>query len=180
MLIAIALLFSIAWLPLNVLNLVLDLYNPFSFPGDEEKMLIIYAVCHLFGMSSACANPFLYGWFNGNFRNEFIRIFGAPLRLCFSSSGRAGRSLSTAANRSSITVNSHPEIGRNNTTNVDAVLDEQEQPEMENNSINGHGQQAEIGGEDVDSFSSKDEITKITLSGSLVNKKTKEIMETHL
>ena len=46
-------------------------------------MLIIYAACHLFGMSSACANPFLYGWFNENFRNEFKVIFAAPSRfLC--------------------------------------------------------------------------------------------------
>ncbi len=29
-------------------------------------MLIIYTACHLFGMPSACANPFLYGWFNSN------------------------------------------------------------------------------------------------------------------
>jgi len=79
----IALVFSITWLPLNVLNLVLDLYNPYSLPLDEETMLIIYAVCHLFGMSSACANPFLYGWFNDNFRNEFRSMLTAPIRLCF-------------------------------------------------------------------------------------------------
>jgi len=32
-------------------------------------------------MSSACANPFLYGWLNENFRNEFKLIFSAPSRL---------------------------------------------------------------------------------------------------
>ena len=79
MLIAIALVFSITWLPLNVINLIRDVYNPFIRPEDEEKMTIIYAACHLFGMSSACANPFLYGWFNGNFRNEFTKILRAPL-----------------------------------------------------------------------------------------------------
>jgi len=78
---AISLIFSITWLPLNVLNLTLDLYNPFKLPRDKEMMLIIYAACHLFGMSSACANPFLYGWFNENFRNEFKLIFSAPSRL---------------------------------------------------------------------------------------------------
>jgi len=82
LLIAIALVFSITWLPLNVFNLFLDLYNPsIKNPHDEEKMTIIYAACHVFGMSSACANPFLYGWFNGNFRNEFTKILGIPLRL---------------------------------------------------------------------------------------------------
>jgi neuropeptide Y receptor len=69
-------------MPLNVYNLVLDLYNPFQKPEDQETMLIIYAVCHVLGMSSACANPWLYGWYNDNFRNEFRDIIG-PLLRCF-------------------------------------------------------------------------------------------------
>ena len=44
-------------------------------------MNIICATCHLFGMSSACANPFLYGWFNENFRGEFKLIFAALYNL---------------------------------------------------------------------------------------------------
>jgi len=82
LLIAIALVFSIAWLSLNVFNLFIDLYNPFTNPKDEEKMAIIYATCHLIGMSSACANPFLYGWFNDNFRGEFVCILMTPFRFC--------------------------------------------------------------------------------------------------
>jgi neuropeptide Y receptor len=69
-------------MPLNVYNLVLDLYNPFQKPEDQETMLIIYAVCHVLGMSSACANPWLYGWYNDNFQNEFRDIIG-PLLRCF-------------------------------------------------------------------------------------------------
>ena len=69
-------------MPLNVYNLALDLYNPFQKPEDQETMLIIYAVCHVLGMSSACANPWLYGWYNDNFRNEFRDIVGPFLR-CF-------------------------------------------------------------------------------------------------
>jgi len=80
-LLTIALLFSITWLPLNIFNLTVDLYNPFNLPEDEEKMLIIYAVAHLIGMSSACINPFLYGWLNENFRSEFTVILAAPFRF---------------------------------------------------------------------------------------------------
>ena len=69
-------------MPLNVYNLVLDVYNPFQKPEDQETMLIIYAVCHVLGMSSACANPWLYGWYNDNFRNEF-RDIASPILLCF-------------------------------------------------------------------------------------------------
>lgn len=31
----------------------------------------------MWGMSSACSNPFLYGWLNENFRKEFKEILGA-------------------------------------------------------------------------------------------------------
>ncbi len=55
-------------------------------------MVIIYATCHLIGMSSACANPFLYGWFNDNFRTEFICIIITPFQLCCkNNSNAAGR-----------------------------------------------------------------------------------------
>jgi len=49
-------------------------------------------------MSSACANPFLYGWFNDNFRNEFTRIFAASFRLCHSAESHLP---SVGGNRSS-------------------------------------------------------------------------------
>ena len=48
-------------------------------------MLVVYAACHLCGMSSACSNPFLYGWLNHNFRHEFSKMFLSPVwKRCFS------------------------------------------------------------------------------------------------
>ena len=35
----------------------------------------VYAVCHLLGMSSACANPVIYGFLNENFSKEFRLIW---------------------------------------------------------------------------------------------------------
>jgi len=62
-------------------------------------------------MSSACANPFLYGWFNGNFRSEFVKILGVPLKFCFPSDiDRVGGSFSSVANRSST---ASPDIAMN-------------------------------------------------------------------
>ncbi|RWS29867.1 neuropeptide F receptor-like protein [Leptotrombidium deliense] len=40
---------------------------------------VLFACCHLVGMSSACSNPLLYGFLNDNFRKEFKDIF---LRCC--------------------------------------------------------------------------------------------------
>ncbi|XP_026492445.1 neuropeptide F receptor [Vanessa tameamea] len=71
-LIAIAVTYVISWLPLNVFNIVADFSSEAIL--DETSMTITYAVCHMFGMSSAVSNPLLYGWLNDNFRKEFEEI----------------------------------------------------------------------------------------------------------
>lgn len=72
LLVTIALIFCVSWMPLNLYNVLVDLHNPFG--NDTETMFIIYAICHMMGMSSACSNPLLYGWLNDNFRKEFKEI----------------------------------------------------------------------------------------------------------
>ncbi|XP_063228406.1 neuropeptide F receptor-like [Bacillus rossius redtenbacheri] len=72
LLVSIALIFCVSWMPLNTFNLVVDFYNPFG--EDRRSMMVCYAVCHMMGMSSACSNPLLYGWLNDNFRKEFKEI----------------------------------------------------------------------------------------------------------
>ncbi|XP_076363829.1 neuropeptide F receptor-like [Tachypleus tridentatus] len=74
LLISIALIFGISWLPLNILNVVTDFYYPFQ---DDSVFRIVFACCHMIGMSSACSNPLLYGWLNDNFRKEFKEIFSS-------------------------------------------------------------------------------------------------------
>jgi len=69
LLVAIAVVYCISWLPLNVFNIIQDFQNLFG--EDHHTMMIVYAICHMTGMSSACSNPLLYGWLNENFRKEF-------------------------------------------------------------------------------------------------------------
>jgi neuropeptide Y receptor len=73
LLISIALIFGVSWMPLNAFNLLVDLFDPFE--GDVYKSRVVYAFCHLIGMSSANTNPLLYGFFNDNFRKEFRDIW---------------------------------------------------------------------------------------------------------
>lgn len=61
LLFSIAIIFGISWLPLNILNIVVDLFYPFE---DSSKFRICFAICHMIGMSSACSNPLLYGMKN--------------------------------------------------------------------------------------------------------------------
>ncbi|XP_071170601.1 neuropeptide F receptor-like [Mytilus edulis] len=65
---AIAITFGITWLPWTVLNITADINVEIFL---HKKFLLIYAICLLIAMSSACANPVLYGWFNLNFRDAF-------------------------------------------------------------------------------------------------------------
>ncbi|KAK4319864.1 hypothetical protein Pmani_009250 [Petrolisthes manimaculis] len=89
LLVSIALIFCLSWLPLNLYNVVVDLHNPFG--EDTETMLVVYAVCHMAGMSSACSNPLLYGWLNDNFRKEFLEIHGLVCPCCASLTSHKGR-----------------------------------------------------------------------------------------
>ena len=41
----------------------------------DETLCILYAVCHVTSMLSACANPVIYGYLNENFNREFKDIF---------------------------------------------------------------------------------------------------------
>lgn len=69
---SIAIIFGISWLPLNIFNLYSDVY--LEKEAFTENLLVVYAICHMMGMSSACSNPVLYGWLNENFKKEFREI----------------------------------------------------------------------------------------------------------
>ena len=62
--------FCICWLPFNILNALMDCSTLLD-SMTEEVFCGVYAVCHVLGMSSACANPVIYGFLNENFSKEF-------------------------------------------------------------------------------------------------------------
>jgi len=53
---------------------------------------MVYPICHLLTLSSACCNPLLYGWLNDNFRREFIKAL-----CCCSSAAKASARAGTGA-----------------------------------------------------------------------------------
>lgn len=74
----IAIIFTISWLPWNVLNLVADFHPASMSPRD---LYVAFAACHLVAMTSAVTNPFLYGWLNTNLRQELVRVATALISL---------------------------------------------------------------------------------------------------
>ena len=62
-----SLIFLMAWLPLSIIGVLLD-SQPDILGIDHELVAIVFMTCHLIGMSSAFANPIIYGYCNKNIR----------------------------------------------------------------------------------------------------------------
>ena len=72
LLFAVAGVFAACWLPLNVFNVIADVNEPLMLDVNRSKL--VFPVCHLLVLLSACINPVLYGWLNSNFHDELARI----------------------------------------------------------------------------------------------------------
>ena len=66
-LVAISLVFLIAWLPLGLILMIDFNINLFGEHNMEATIMFVIT-CHLFGMSSASANPIIYGYSNKHIR----------------------------------------------------------------------------------------------------------------
>ncbi|KAI1289132.1 Neuropeptide F receptor [Halotydeus destructor] len=88
LLISISLIFGLSWLPLNLVNAFADLSS--NLFENRKSFLVVFALCHMVGMSSACSNPLLYGWLNDTFRKEFTELFSS-FRCCGKNDDASGR-----------------------------------------------------------------------------------------
>ncbi|PAA84150.1 hypothetical protein BOX15_Mlig003365g1 [Macrostomum lignano] len=108
LLVTIAVVFSLSWLPLTIINIVHDVRvlkikernqvarssdrdDPFGLENAGSNLndsTLVIAVSQsiplLLVLVSACLNPVFYGWFNENFQREFHRL------LCLNRLARAG------------------------------------------------------------------------------------------
>ena len=76
LLVMIAVVFACSYMPLNVFNIIAD-FN-LNLINTIDKHGLVFPICHLLVLSSACANPVLYGWLNDNFRREFVSVLSFP------------------------------------------------------------------------------------------------------
>lgn len=70
---SIGIIFALSWLPLNIFNILSDFRLALFL--ESININLVYVICHMLVLSSACTNPVLYGWLNENFKNEFMKIF---------------------------------------------------------------------------------------------------------
>ncbi|CAH1405274.1 unnamed protein product, partial [Nezara viridula] len=77
MLIAMVAIFGVSWLPLNLINVINDIYIP---TGNWRYYYLCFFVGHSIAMSSTCYNPFLYAWLEQWGQGYCFRLFGVSLR----------------------------------------------------------------------------------------------------
>ena len=81
-LMAIVLLFTIFWLPWNLFSLILaSKGNVISKTSFRPYIKMTDLLLKIIAMSTACINPYLYGWLNDNFRNGLKNIFHGRHKL---------------------------------------------------------------------------------------------------
>uniref|UniRef100_A0A2K6KBX6 Neuropeptide FF receptor 1 n=2 Tax=Rhinopithecus TaxID=542827 RepID=A0A2K6KBX6_RHIBE len=79
MLVMVALFFTLSWLPLWALLLLID-YGQLSAPQLHLVTVYAFPFAHWLAFFNSSANPIIYGYFNENFRRGFQAAFRA--RLC--------------------------------------------------------------------------------------------------
>merc|ERR1719361_1337256 len=75
MIVSIAIVFFVSWLPLNIFDLLMKIDSKILKDVIAERETIIYALLQLFGMCTAIANPILYGYLNENFRKHYGTLY---------------------------------------------------------------------------------------------------------
>eukprot|EP00069_Balaena_mysticetus_P003969 bmy_04431T0 len=78
MLVMVALFFTLSWLPLWALLLLID-YGQLSEPQLHLVTVYAFPLAHWLAFFNSSANPIIYGYFNENFRRGFQAAFRAQL-----------------------------------------------------------------------------------------------------
>ncbi|XP_017770741.1 PREDICTED: neuropeptide Y receptor-like isoform X3 [Nicrophorus vespilloides] len=79
MMITVVVVYTICWLPLNLIWLIADNYEV-----DERLMTYLWFSSHWFAMSHTCYNPIIYCYMNSRFRTCFFQVLSSVpcLRQC--------------------------------------------------------------------------------------------------
>ena len=74
LLLTISLVYFITWLPFGIVSLLM-VANLNVFGDSTEGVIMLFMTCHLLGMSSACANPIIYGYRNKHVRKGMSKLY---------------------------------------------------------------------------------------------------------
>lgn len=71
---AVTVTYMVTWLPLALVNLLLDFDPNILDALNTETLQLLFATMLLISMTSTVINPILYGWFNGRFRKAILSL----------------------------------------------------------------------------------------------------------
>ncbi|KAK3093886.1 hypothetical protein FSP39_021468 [Pinctada imbricata] len=79
-LLAITVFFTISWLPFQIFSVILYFYRLKIVQSLGPAYQFTDLILKIVAMSSACINPFFYGWLNDNFRKELGKLVGRNMK----------------------------------------------------------------------------------------------------
>jgi len=90
LLICVAILFTISWLPLTIVQIYLEHNEQLLYSRDGANFIYGYLLipCYLISSLSAWINPIIYNYINRSFRREFYSLYSCCLKVSPSSISR--------------------------------------------------------------------------------------------
>ena len=79
-LVAITIMFTISWLPFQIFSIALYFMQHQIVESLGSAFHLTDLLLKIVAMSSACINPFFYGWLNDNFRRELGLMLGKKMK----------------------------------------------------------------------------------------------------
>ncbi|KAK2141122.1 hypothetical protein LSH36_1157g01008 [Paralvinella palmiformis] len=82
MLVTVAIVFALLWLPLFSLRMCVYFGKPFTTPQREVVSHIVMPIAQWLGSANSCVNPFIYCFFSEQFRKGIIEILKCASSCC--------------------------------------------------------------------------------------------------
>ncbi|XP_060114299.1 orexin receptor type 2 isoform X2 [Heteronotia binoei] len=105
MLMVVLLVFALCYLPISILNILKRVFGLFNNADDRETVYAWFTFSHWLVYANSAANPIIYNFLSGKFREEFKAAFSCCCDFGISQhQGKRGRGRTSTESRKSLTT----------------------------------------------------------------------------
>ncbi|KAK7832654.1 hypothetical protein U0070_026850 [Myodes glareolus] len=104
MLMVVLLVFAICYLPISILNVLKRVFGMFTHTEDRETVYAWFTFSHWLVYANSAANPIIYNFLSGKFREEFKAAFSCCLGVHHRQGDRLARGRTSTESRKSLTT----------------------------------------------------------------------------
>ncbi|EGV99846.1 Orexin receptor type 2 [Cricetulus griseus] len=104
MLMVVLLVFAICYLPISILNVLKRVFGMFAHTEDRETVYAWFTFSHWLVYANSAANPIIYNFLSGKFREEFKAAFSCCLGVHHRQGDRLARGRTSTESRKSLTT----------------------------------------------------------------------------